>query len=116
MILESALNPIGLIIGNILALTLPPKLASLAGIQDGVHNWLHALRVCRVGLHEVDEVETIGLILTRVLYSKVKPLGETLRAVVIFEIQIIFKWSDLYTFTQIATLEPRLKHERLICR
>jgi hypothetical protein len=32
LILESALYPIGLIIGNILALTLPPKLASLAGI------------------------------------------------------------------------------------
>ena len=96
--------------------SLPPKLASFACIEQRVHHRLHTLRVRRVGLHKVDEVKPIRLVLPRVLYSEVEPLGEALRAVVIFEIQIVLKWSDLDAFPQIATLEARFKDERLVRR
>lgn len=86
MVLVGALYSISLIIGNILALALPSKLASFAGVHERVHHWLHALCIRRVGLHEVDEVQSIRLIFARILNSEVEPLGETLCTIVVFEV------------------------------
>ena len=116
MILVSTLYPIGLIISNILTIALPSKLASFTSVHKRVHNWLHTFRIRRIGLHEVYEIQSISLIFARVLYSEVEPLGETLGAVVVFDIQVVFEWSDLTCFTQITAFEPGLKNERFICR
>jgi len=55
------------------------------------------------------------LTFARILYSEVVPLGKTLGAVVIFEIKIVFKLTDLHSFSKVSTLEAGLKNKGLIC-
>ena len=76
LVLECTLYPICLVISNILAIALPAELASFACVEERVHDRLHALGVGRVRLHEVHEVEAVGLVLARVLNTEVEPLSK----------------------------------------
>ena len=76
LILKCALYPVCLVISNILAIALPAELAPFACVEERVDHGLHALGVGRVRLHEVHEVEAVGLVLARVLNSEVEPLSK----------------------------------------
>lgn len=57
----------------------PPANAVGAGIQLGIHEWLHPYSIKALGFQEVDDGEAIGDIFSGVLNSKIKPLSVLIR-------------------------------------
>ena len=51
---------------------------------------------------------------SRVLDTKKVPLGEAICAVVVFEVEVVFRVADLDCLAEIATLEATLKNQGLV--
>lgn len=116
MVLECSLGAIRLVVSNILAFSLPSKLAALSRVLQGVNQRSHTFGVGRIGFHKIAEIESVRLILPGVLYPEVVPLREALRAVVILKEQIVLEWPDLHRLPEVAALEPGLEDEGLVRR
>ena len=87
-----------LIISNIKAISLPADASSFC-FFDRVHQRPHSVGVCRVRLHQVDNVEAVRVVLPRVLYLEIVPLCESSGAIIIFEIQIVLEVSTIINFS-----------------
>ena len=70
--------------------------------------------VIAVGLHEVYDIEAIGHIFPRIFYFEVVPLGVSLGAIVILEVEVVLVVADFDCFSQISRLETTLKEEGLV--
>ncbi len=74
-----------------------------------------AMIVETVRLDQVDYIKLVDLILTRVAYSEKEPLAQLLWGSMIeFQIQIIFKFTELSGSMEIAALKPRFKNQRSV--
>lgn len=59
-----------------------------------------------VRLEQVDDVEAIGSVRTRVLHPKVIPLSVPASAIVRLQDQVIFELVDLDGATEVSALKP----------
>ena len=84
LVFKASFCTVCLIICNVLTITLPPISTSFSCVQYGINYGFHTLCICRIWFHEVNYIESICLSLTCILYSKVKPLGKALGAIVVF--------------------------------
>ena len=71
-----------MVVSDVVTVSLPPNPAFLSLLYR-VDQRLHALVVSGLRLHEVDDVEAIGLVLACVLHPEVVPLGVAIGAVVV---------------------------------
>mmetsp|Transcript_18273 Transcript_18273/g.31255 ORF Transcript_18273/g.31255 Transcript_18273/m.31255 type:complete len:430 (+) Transcript_18273:217-1506(+) len=115
LVLVSFLRPSRLVVGDVLAVALPPHLV-LLGVMQGVGERAHSLVVGGVGLHEVDQVEAVGAVLARVPDAEVVPLAEALRPVIVLHVQVVLVRPHLQRLPQIPALEPRLENQGLVRR
>lgn len=67
---------------------MPALLVLFCGF-DAVYQWFHSLVVVTVRLHQIDDVEAIDFVLARVLHPKIVPLGITVGAVVVFQVEVV---------------------------
>ena len=70
-----------------------PALLVLFCRFDTVNEWLHSLVVVTVRLHQIYDVEAIDFVLARVLHSEIVPLGITVSAVVVFQVEVVLSVS-----------------------
>lgn len=70
--------------------------------------------VIAVGLHEVHNIEAIGSIFPRIFYFEIVPLGVSLGAIVILEVEVVLVVADFDCFSQISRLETTLKEKGLV--
>lgn len=87
-----------LIISYIKTVSLPAD-ASRFGFFNRVHQRPHPVGVCRVGLHQVDNIEAVCVVLPCVLNFEIVPLGEATGAIIIFEIQIVLVVTSIINFS-----------------
>ena len=74
---------------------MPPIFLEIS-LLFAVDKWLHSMVVERVWLDQVNYVEFVNNVLTRVSSPEVEPLTLLGRCTVIeFQLQVIFKFSDL---------------------
>ena len=104
-----------LVVSNIEAVSIPAN-AAIFSIFYWVDKRLHSHVVVAVGLHKVDDVETIGAIASRVRDLEKVPLSETIRSIVILQVEIVLRICDLDRTAQIARFKPRLENYCLIQR
>lgn len=102
-----------LIVRDVSAVALPAYTTFFC-LLDTINEWLHALIVVRVRLHEVDDVEAVLPVFSSVLNTEEIPLRVAVRTVVVFEIQVIFGIRYLDGLAQVTTLETTLEYQRLI--
>ena len=95
LILEGFLLSPSLVVSDVLAVSLPTDICHL-GILDGIDQGSHTLIVGGIWLHEVDQIESIGLIFPCVFDSEVIPLAETLSTIIILEVAFVFKRSNFH--------------------
>lgn len=67
-----------------------------------------------VRLHQVDDVEAVGLSGFGVAYPEVVPLSVAPGVVVRFKDQVVLEFVDLDCASQIARFEPRFKYECIV--
>ena len=91
-----------LIISYIKTVSLPAD-PSRFGFFNRVHQRPHPVGVCRVGLHQVDYIEAVCMVLPSVLDFEIVPLSESTSAIIIFEIQIILEVATIINFSQWVT-------------
>jgi hypothetical protein len=65
-------------VAYIVTIAHPALLVALC-LDLGVHQWLHAMVIQRVWLHQIYNVELVGLTSSSVAQTEVEPLGLTLR-------------------------------------
>lgn len=87
-----------LIISYIKAVSLPAD-ASCLSLFDRVHQRPHPVGVCRVRLHQIDNIEAICVVFSCVLNLEIVPLGEAASTIIIFEIQIVLKVTAIINFS-----------------
>ncbi len=87
-----------LIISNIKTVSLPTDPSGF-GFFHRVNQRSHSIGICGIGLHQVDNIETICVILPSVLHLEVVPLCEASSAIVIFEVQIVFIVATIINFS-----------------
>jgi len=87
-----------LIISYIKTVSLPAD-PSRFGFFNRVHQRPHPVGVCRVGLHQVDNVEAVRVVLPSVLDFEIVPLSESTSPIIIFEIQIILEVATIINFS-----------------
>ena len=87
-----------LIISYIKTVSLPAD-PSRFGFFNRVHQRPHPISVCRVGLHQVDYIEAVCVVLPSVLDFEIVPLSESTSAIIIFEIQIILEVATIINFS-----------------
>jgi hypothetical protein len=87
-----------LIISYIKTVSLPAD-PSRFGFFNRVHQRPHPIGVCRVGLHQVDNVEAVRVVLPSVLDFEIVPLSESTSPIIIFEIQIILEVATIINFS-----------------
>ena len=93
----------------------PPSSSFLSsGVR--VHQRPHTVIVERVGLDQVDDVESVVLTCFSVGYTEVIPLCVTSCVVIRLQDKIILVLIDLNCSSEISTLESRLKHECIVIR
>lgn len=68
----------------------------------------------RIWLHEVDDVEAIGLARFGVAYAEVVPLSVTTCVIIRLEYQIIFELIHLNSPSEVPRFKPRFKHQRIV--
>ena len=64
-----------------------------------VDQGLHSLIILRIRLHEINDIESICLILFDILQAEIVPLSESTSAIIIFEIQIILEVATIINFS-----------------
>ena len=68
-----------------------------------------------VRLDQIDYIKLVDLVLARVAYPEKEPLAQLLWGTMVeFQIQIIFKFTELSGSMEIATLKPRFKNQRCV--
>jgi hypothetical protein len=87
-----------LIISYIKTVSLPAD-PSRFGFFNRVHQRPHPVGVCRVGLHQVDYIEAVCVVLPSVLDFEIVPLSESTSPIIIFEIQIILEVATIINFS-----------------
>ena len=94
-----------------------PAHASRFCLFLAVDERLHSMVVEAVGLDQVDYVELVYLILSRIRNAEVEPLAELRGAPVIeLQVQVVLKLAYLGRSVQITALEARLKEQGCIVR
>ena len=80
-----------------------------------VNQRFHAMIVETVRLDQIDYIKLVDLVLARVAYSEKEPLAQLLWGSMIeFQIQIIFKFTELSGSMEIAALKPGFKYQRCV--
>ena len=87
-----------LIISYIKTVSLPAY-PSRFGFFNRVHQRPHPVGVCRVGLHQVDYIEAVRVVLPSVLDFEIVPLSKSASPIIIFEIQIILEVATIINFS-----------------
>ena len=88
------------------------ELGLLVGIEEG----LHPAVVEGVGFHQIYDGELVLDVLPGVGHRKVKPLGMSLRVVVVLQDQLVLVLHQLDRPPQVPRFEPRLEHQSSILR
>ena len=70
--------------------------------------------IARIRLHKIYDVKSIHLVFSRVLHSEKVPLSKAIRAIVIFEVEIVFTIANFDSFFKISTLKSALKDQGLV--
>jgi hypothetical protein len=68
------------------------------------------LIVVGIWLHEVDDIKAVDFVLPCIFYLKIVPLGEAICAIVILEVQIVFRVTDFDSFPQVSALKSTLEY------
>ena len=114
-----------MIIGDIKAVPIPTD-TCLVCFFNRVQKWLHSDIVCRVRLHQVDNIESISTVLPGIARFEIVPLREAACSIIIFEIQIILKFTTIQKLMlktnlhfncsfQVPTFKSRFKNKCFIC-
>ena len=100
-----------LIIAYIVAVPLPPDPRFILRLFLGIHQRFHALIVRTFRLDQVYYVEFVFNICSCIADFEEKPLRIVVGAIVIFQNQVIFKFSDLNCTAQVSRFKSRFKNE-----
>ena len=98
LILKGFFNSTCLIIGYILATSLPANLCSVC-IFHWIYKRPHSFLVSRIWLHKVNKMYSICLIFSGVHYSEIVPLTIALCAVIIFDIALILMRANFHNLS-----------------
>lgn len=102
-----------LIVTDVFAYSLPAFSQShCIGIR--IHQRLHPVVVQAIGLQKIDNVESVFLVFSGVLNSKVKPLIVHFSIIIWFQDQIIFKFIHLDSSSEVSRFKPRFKAQSII--
>jgi hypothetical protein len=86
-----------LVVCYIVPVSVPADLLLLR-LLVAVNQWFHAHVICRIWLHEVNNVESVCYVAPCVLDPKVIPLGVARCTVVVLKVQIVLRLRYFYCF------------------